>query len=176
MATGRLRRRSLMPPGYAFAGSRWDGFLNADSTPDLAIANYYSDNVSVLMNHGDGTFATQLTYATGAAPCGLVVGDLDADGKADIATANNHINGVSVLINTGDGTFATQVPYATGSGLDGPRSIAMGNVTGDHKPDLLVANYGFDTDGGRASQQRQRDVRRAGHLSHRERSLRNGDR
>ena len=41
------------------------GDLDGDLDLDLAVANYYSNNVSVLLNNGDGTFAARVTYGVG---------------------------------------------------------------------------------------------------------------
>ncbi|GAH08116.1 unnamed protein product, partial [marine sediment metagenome] len=38
------------------------GDLDGDLDLDLAVANNISDNVSVLLNNGDGTFAADVTY------------------------------------------------------------------------------------------------------------------
>ena len=47
-----------------------------------------SDNVSVLLGNGDGTFQAQKTYAVGDGPHSVAVGDFNGDGKADLAVAN----------------------------------------------------------------------------------------
>ena len=44
---------------------------------------------------------------------------------------------MSVLLNKGDGTFAARLDYATGRG---PISVAIGDLNGDGKPDLAIAN------------------------------------
>jgi hypothetical protein len=118
------------------------GDFNGDGIPDLVVANGSafgpSDNtVSVLLNKGDGTFAPAVTYASGAAPLGVAVGDFNGDGKQDFAVANRNDNTVSVFLNNGDGTFAPAVTYA--AGVD-PVSVAVGDFDGDGKPDLVVAN------------------------------------
>jgi hypothetical protein len=46
---------------------------------------------------------------------------------------------LSVLINNGDGTFRTQVDYPSGGGPD-PLFVAIGDLNGDRKADLAVAN------------------------------------
>ena len=94
-----------------------------------------SNNVSVLLGKGDGTFQTQKTYAVGNGPNSVAVGDFNGDGKADLAVAN-YDNNVSVLLGNGDGTFQTQTTYAVGNG---PRSVAVGDFNGDGKADLAVA-------------------------------------
>ncbi len=68
----------------------------------MAAANIYSDNVSVLLNNGDGTFATQSVYAAGNAPRSVFCADLDGDGDVDLATANGNSDDVSVLLNEPD--------------------------------------------------------------------------
>ena len=42
--------------------------VNGDGKPDLVVANYSGNNVSVLLGNGDGTFAAQQTFAVGANP------------------------------------------------------------------------------------------------------------
>jgi hypothetical protein len=49
---------------------------------------------------------------------------------------------VGVLLGNGDGTFQNQTPFATGAQ---PRSLAVADVNGDGKPDLVVANSGGAT-------------------------------
>jgi hypothetical protein len=42
--------------------------LDGDGDADLAVANYYSDNVSIRKNNGDGTFQTAVNYMSGGRP------------------------------------------------------------------------------------------------------------
>ncbi|CAF1420521.1 unnamed protein product, partial [Adineta steineri] len=51
---------------------------------------------------------------------------------------------VSVLLNTGNGTFLTQVTYKTGNA---PFGVALGDVNGDSKPDIIVTNAASSTVG-----------------------------
>ena len=91
------------------------GDFNGDGRTDLAVANSGSDDVSVLLGNGDGTFQPQVTYAVGSEPDALVAGDFNGDGRTDLAVANAGSNDVSVLLGNGDGTFQTQVTYAVGT-------------------------------------------------------------
>src|ERR1700737_4404335 len=94
------------------------GDFNGDGHTDLAVANAGSNDVSVLLGNGDGTFQAQLTYAVGANPHALVARDFNGDGRTDLAVANSGTmfapSDVSVLLGKGDGTFQAQLTYAVG--------------------------------------------------------------
>lgn len=76
------RYRAGMDPG-ALALEDLDG----DQDLDVAVANRGSNDVSVLRNLGDGTFAPAASYRTRLAPASLAAGDLDGDGDLDLAVA-----------------------------------------------------------------------------------------
>ncbi|MFO0860545.1 MAG: FG-GAP-like repeat-containing protein [Phycisphaerales bacterium] len=114
------------------------GDLDGDGKPDLAVANFSDNTVSILRNTGNSTFVDMVTKATGTNPQSVAIGDFDRDGRADIVVTNYGNSTVSVLRNTGNGTFADKVDYPTGSQ---PYVAAVGDLDGDHNPDLAVANY-----------------------------------
>ena len=62
--------------------------LNGDGKADLAVANNNSNNVSVLLGNGNGTFQAAVNYAVGSSPTSVTVGDFNGDGKTDLAVAN----------------------------------------------------------------------------------------
>ncbi len=121
--------------------------LNNDGRPDLVVANQNSNTVSVLLGNGDGTFQPQQTYTVGPGPDAVAVADVNGDGIPDQIVANsgplgdpNHT--ISVLLGNGDGTFQPQQTFDVGRD---PVAVAVGDLTGDGKPDLVIANYGDDT-------------------------------
>jgi hypothetical protein len=116
--------------------------LNADGRPDLAVANYGSNTVSVLLGIGDGTFAAFKGFETGLSPFGVAIADLNGDGRPDLAVANYGSNTVSILLGNGDGTFGPKTDF--GTGLD-PISVAIADLNADGRPDLAVANAGVNT-------------------------------
>ena len=73
------------------------GDLDGDGDLDLAVTIISDDNVSVLLNNGDGTFA--VTYGAGDEPLSVSIGDLDGDLDLDLAVANLFSDDVSVLLN-----------------------------------------------------------------------------
>ncbi len=115
--------------------------FDGDGVVDLATANADSDDISVLLGNGDGTFAAQLRFAVGNSPQSVIAADFDGDGSIDLATANDRSDDVSVLLGNGDGTFAAQLRLAVG---DSPRSVIASDFDGDGVVDLATANSRSD--------------------------------
>ena len=123
------------------------GDFTGDGHIDLAVATSTDDSssnrsneVSLLLGDGDGTFQPQIqaSNTVGADPTSIVVGDFNGDGQLDIATANGNSNGdVSVLLGNGDGTFQPATEYAVGSF---PEGIVAGDFNGDGRLDLAVGD------------------------------------
>jgi hypothetical protein len=99
------------------------------------------------LGNGDGTFQAAVAYNSGGyAAYSVVVGDVNGDGKLDLLVANNCVSSncgntsasVGVLLGKGDGTFQTVATYDSGGAY--ADSVAVADVNGDGKPDLLVAN------------------------------------
>ena len=64
----------------------------------MAVANEGSYNVSVLLNNGDGTFASAVNYGVEHLPYSVYGADLDGDGDVDLAVANRESDNVSILM------------------------------------------------------------------------------
>src|SRR5690242_126992 len=62
------------------------GDLNHDGAADIVSANSGSNDVSVLMGRGDGTFQVAQSVAVDDQPHAVAIADLNNDGKLDIAT------------------------------------------------------------------------------------------
>jgi hypothetical protein len=128
------------------------GDINGDGMPDLAVANFFSNSVSVLLNTttpGSTTpsFAAKQDFATGSFPESVALGDLNGDGSPDLAVANSNSNSVSVLLNTtGAGasapSFAAKQDFGTGTE---PASVALADFNGDGMLDLAVADFSSNT-------------------------------
>ena len=81
------------------------GDFNADSDPDLAVANADSDNVSVLLGGAGGGFGAPTSFAAGDEPASVAVGDFNGDADPDLAVANAGSDNVSVLLGGAGGSF-----------------------------------------------------------------------
>jgi hypothetical protein len=115
--------------------------VNGDGKLDLVGSTNYN-GVYVFLGNGDGTFQAPANYSTGTtAGCcsGIAVGDLNGDGKLDIAISAN--DGISILLNTGSGKFGAATYYPSGvAGSATGDGIAIGDLNGDSKPDVVVTN------------------------------------
>jgi VCBS repeat-containing protein len=113
------------------------GDFNADNDPDLAIANRFSSNVSVLLGSAAGNFSGPTNFATGFFSNSVAIGDFNADQDPDLAVANALNGTVSVLLGSTEGGFSGPTNFAAGS----PYVVAMDDFNQDGDPDLVVANH-----------------------------------
>jgi hypothetical protein len=135
------------------------GDVNGDGKLDLVVAgcfqgpNFCDDAVDVLLGNGDGTFQAAVRYGTGVFDAtSVAIGDVNGDGKPDLLVSSefglcNPCRGVvSVLLGNGNGTFQPAVTYSSGGAV--ARSVAIGDINGDGKADLVVANQCQSLTGG----------------------------
>ena len=129
------------------------GDINGDGKLDLAVAHanpYFNpynllDSTSILRGNGDGTFGSASEVAAGKAQNSLTLRDINGDGKLDLIAGSGdpanpgslttHV--FSVTLGNGDGTFQNFHPYSAGLT---PVQIAVGNVRGSGKPDVVALN------------------------------------
>ena len=126
---------------------------------DIVAATYDAagDNGAVyVFMHGAsaGTFLAPVTFPAGAQPQAVRIADVNGDGLPDIIVANYFpgadgigIPGVSVLLQdpANPGHFLAPVTYPT---PDGAIDVAVGDLDGDGRPDLVVATIDPDFTGG----------------------------
>jgi hypothetical protein len=118
--------------------------FNGDGKLDLAVSNYATNNISILLGNGDGTFKTHVDYATELGPDSVVTADFNRDGKADLAVRNQSSNTVSVLLGNGDGSFRPAASFVVGTGTASSR-VAVGDFNGDGELDLAATNHDDNT-------------------------------
>ena len=115
--------------------------LNGDGHLDLLFTNYISDNVSVLLGNGTGSFVAATPVPVTNGPREVEAADLDGDGDIDFLATNYSGNNVTVALNNGNATFTTS-SVAVGTV---PRGLAIGDLDGDGDIDFVAANYQSNT-------------------------------
>src|SRR5581483_8679182 len=119
--------------------------MNGDGLLDLVVANTFDDSVSVLLGTtapGAATlsFATQVRFSV-SFPVYVAIADFNGDGVPDVVTSSDSDDNVSVLLNmtTPGGTPVLGDPnvFAVGAA---PEQVAVGDINGDGRPDLVVPN------------------------------------
>jgi hypothetical protein len=153
LGTGDGTFRKLAP--IAFAAGRPQavvaGEFNGDHHLDLATANS-TDDVSVFLGRGDGTFAAgqRVALPDGAGPTAITAGHFAGPDRLDLAVAESYpdrapgdVAGlpghgeVAVLRGNGDGTFG---PAVESDVEVQPVALVAADFTGAGRDDLAVAN------------------------------------
>ncbi|MFQ6056639.1 MAG: FG-GAP-like repeat-containing protein, partial [Methanosarcinales archaeon] len=124
--------------------------FDGDGKPDIAVVNHDDSTLSVFPNIstvGSISLGTKIDYKTGRGPRIVAIGDLDADGKPDIAVPNSGGNStiVSVFRNistVGNISFESKLDFTAGGN---PQSISIGDLDGDNRLDLAVADHSSST-------------------------------
>lgn len=112
--------------------------LDGDAFIDLAVTDPDSDAVTVLRNHGDGSFSTLTTigFAISSAPSALAAANLDGDPIVDLAAIRRDREDLIRLSNDGHGGFASTGQASVDSG---PRAVTAADFDGDGRTDLAIA-------------------------------------
>ena len=158
-----LSRQDFAAQTYPFFAAAGD--INGDGRPDLVVANQHSNYVSVFLNTTTGSntvsFAARQDFqsndavhnpASGDYSQSAAITDINGDGRLDVACVNPTERTVSVLLNTtapgaGEASFSPWQEFDTGPawGSVMPVSVSAGDINGDNRPDLAVANELTDT-------------------------------
>ena len=132
----------LLTPGDGSFSLVTDDF-NGDGIEDIATTNSLTNNVSVLLGKGDGTFSPARTYpiagahSLGIIPFALASGDFNHDGKPDLVTGG--ALSVTVLLGDGAGGFSAEASYLVGFDI---ACVNVADVNGDGIPDIVASGTG----------------------------------
>jgi FG-GAP-like repeat len=124
------------------------GEFNGDSDPDLAVTNYASQTVSVLLGDTGGSFkapASATPATVGDRPVSVAVGNFNGDSQPDLAVVNlgnpgSVAGSASVLLGQGNGSF-TAASNPTALAMD-PLKAQIRQVYFFDTPDLSLNQHG----------------------------------
>jgi hypothetical protein len=86
--------------------------FNGDGYQDIATRNRVSDDVSLMLGLGDGSFRPAIRIPVGHEPTGLAARDFNNDGHPDLCIGLKS-GKVSILLGRGDGTFEQEKTVGT---------------------------------------------------------------
>lgn len=146
-----------LDPGVRYATGDSDKIriadLNNDGRLDIVGIGSGNDSVSIWYQSGNGTLDAPVSYSvTLNGGDDLDVGDVNGDGLNDIIVMSG-VNGslgrgqgISVLTQKPDGTFNASVAY--GGSYIFPGGVAVGDINGDHRKDVVMT-YGGNSPGSK---------------------------
>ncbi len=120
--------------------------FNHDGNLDLAVADWLSGHVSILLGKGDGTFQKTLRFSN-PGPVAIAAGDFDEDGNTDLAVVEFGGTGYSVLalyMGEGDGRFRPGATYQLGIQTS---FLALDDFNGDGHLDVATPDSGNGKNG-----------------------------
>jgi len=127
------------PASYP-AGDGASGLLlsdvNGDTHTDVIVMNSRSEDMSLFLNNGNGTFKPETRLSIYGY---ITIEDINHDGLTDLVVCNHDSNYLEVYLNDGTGTFFEGVKYDVG---DYPYAPTISDVNNDGFNDLLVPNSG----------------------------------
>src|SRR5271157_1538337 len=120
--------------------------FNGDKKLDFATSNSHGQWVTVGFGNGDGTFRSSQSYGYewNSAINAIATADLNGDGNLDIVEGGGGTGvGITVMLGSSHGVFGAPTSIAVGCGeanRSGVNSIALGDVNGDHKIDVVATS------------------------------------
>ncbi len=115
--------------------------LNGDNYYDLVSANRVGNNITILINNGNGTFKDSVNMESGVLnETGCTSGDFNEDGWEDVAIGGYGIGtddgAITILLSDGKGGLQPGTPRKSSS----PWMIRAGDFDADKKLDVIAVN------------------------------------
>ena len=125
--------------------------MDGDGKPDLVVSNNGSNSISILKNNSivdSFIFQNAVNVAAGDGPQQLLLANVNNDGKPDVIVSSYNTNSLLIFRNQATSgafnltTLAAPVNYDLANGANG---IAVGDINGDGKMDIVASKYLADS-------------------------------
>ncbi|MGJ8637477.1 MAG: FG-GAP-like repeat-containing protein [Phycisphaerales bacterium] len=135
--SGAFDTESTLSPAGAFSSPEGIaiGDLDADGDPDIAVANFGSASIALMINDGTGLFTHAGNAPVGNQPKDVAIGQMNGEGFADLVVVNSMDNTVSVLLNNGDMTFTPLNAITT---VITPQRLKLADMNADGNLDAVL--------------------------------------
>ncbi len=119
--------------------------INKDDQLDIVSINSKSDNISVIMGYGNGTFKEQMIYSTGhgSHPYAGASDDFNNDTLLDLVIANEGTNSIGIFLAYNYTSFQSQMTFSSSDSL-GPIGVVISNFNNDNYLDIAAVFYTVD--------------------------------
>ncbi|HYC57148.1 MAG TPA: FG-GAP-like repeat-containing protein [Candidatus Binatia bacterium] len=138
--TGLFQSMLAPEPVGVEASPSEPGDFDNDGDMDIATSATSSNEVTVLLGNGDGTFPPGQFINVGPANHGIAALDVDGDADLDLVVANENGNDLSLMLNNGAGVFGNPVDFD--GGVDGEYGLTASDMNEDGITDLIVGGNG----------------------------------
>jgi hypothetical protein len=136
------------PTSYALSGNVLTngvalGDTNGDGRTDIVVSsggNSPNAFIARFLQNIQGTMDPAVSYPSYDIPAAIVLADVDGDGRKDALVGHDAYNRLGVYRQYPSGDFLTEEIYSAPYTNLEPQGLAVGDISGDGRPDVVMAD------------------------------------